>query len=81
MRHMKKLLFALLTVMLCLIVLPAAVAEANGMIRVKLTALGMPSSVTMKTNCDYVYEGGMNIPSEYSPATDINRCWSSMCGS
>ena len=44
-----------LCVALALFVLPFAVArgESSGMLRVKLTRLGSPASVTMQADCDY----------------------------
>ena len=39
-------------------------AEGSGMIRVKLTRLGTPASITLETDCAYVLDGGiqMNVP-------------------
>ena len=37
-----------------LLICPWALAESDGMIRVKLTRLGTPSSLEMSADCDYI---------------------------
>lgn len=51
-----RVLAVMLALMICLPalnIMPAAKAASNGMVRVKLTRLGTPTSVTLKTTCDY----------------------------
>lgn len=57
-----------LALMICLPVFnlqPEARADSDGMIRVKLTRLGSPSNITLKTTCDYYLyeEPSVRIPS------------------
>ena len=44
---------ALALVFVCAEAFPAALAESDGMIRVRLTRLGAPASVTLAVDCDY----------------------------
>ena len=53
-RRVRAGIIALALVCVCLLgLLPPARAEADGMIRVKLTRLGAPEKIVMSVDCDY----------------------------
>ena len=46
-----------LAVLLACFGVPSALAESDGMVRVKLTRLGSPAKIVMKLECDYYING------------------------
>ena len=50
-------LLALILAAISALPMGGALAESDGMIRVKLTRLGAPSSITFETTCDYYVYG------------------------
>ncbi len=63
-RVCSRALAVMLALLFCIPVLnlqPSAYALSDGMIRVKLTRLGSPSSITMKATCDYYLSNNPSV--------------------
>lgn len=63
-RVCSRALAVMLALLFCIPVLnlqPSAYALSDGMIRVKLTRLGSPSSITMKATCDYYLSSNPSV--------------------
>ena len=54
-------LLALILAAISALPMDGALAESDGMIRVKLTRLGAPSSIAFETTCDYYVYGHPEI--------------------
>ena len=79
---------ALLAVMILCAIAPvfdySALAESNGMIRVKITRLGSPTSVSFTTGCDYYVDGDLAVKIPSGSKVTVNVSGANLtliCGS